>query len=1200
MFSRIPFVILSAAKDLTVSAYLLWRDPSTPVLRTSAQDDTCRRTSSYLLSALHFRSFRVGKIPVPWVASLLTALLLLAGCSSPKNDPDALFRLLPAERTGITFSNDLTENDTLNVLAFEYVYNGGGVGMGDVNGDSLPDVYLTGNQVPSRLYLGRGDLRFEDVTEQAGVGTDRWATGVAMADVNADGLLDIYVGASGLGDRANLLFVNRGNGPDGVPRFAEEAAAYGLADTGYTTHAAFFDYDQDGDLDLYVLNATNDDVYPNVPRPKRVRGEAPSTDRLYRNNGDDSFTDVSMEAGVTIEGYGLGVAVHDFNLDGWPDVYVANDYLSNDFLYVNNRDGTFTNRIADYLKHQSNFAMGADAADVSGDGLADLVVLDMKPPGKLRQKQMSGAMSYDGYRLALSRGYEPQFMRNTLQLHYGLAPDGQPRFGDVGQLAGIHETDWSWAPLLADFDNDGRRDLFVTNGYRKDLTDRDFVSYRQASATGRTQADFARAMLPAIRELPGAKTANFIFQNQGDLAFADRTSAWGLSRPTYSNGAAFADLDLDGDLDLVINNLDEEAHVYENRANELTGQPRHFLRVRLEGPAQNRAGLGADVRLYHGGHQQAHRHAVQRGYQSTVEETVHFGLGEDARVDSLVVMWPDGRGQRLTDVRADQTLTLAYTDAVSGTPRPASSNEPALFENVTVRSGLDHRHQENAFIDFNYEPLLPHLYSRNGPPLTVGDVDGDGLEDAFVGGASQQAGHFFLQGRDGRFQKRPLEYDVKKEDLGALFFDADGDGDLDLYVASGGSEFPPRSRFYQDRLYVGDGRGGFTPDSLAFPSMPTSGGAIAAGDYDGDGDLDLFVGGRVVPGQWPYPPRSYLLENRSALGGPPRFADVTAEAHPGWRDAGMVTDALWTDFDEDGRPDLVVAGEWMPVRFYRNAGGRFEDVTEETGLAHTSGWWQSLAAGDFDGDGDEDLLAGNLGLNATLKASPEEPVRVVAGDFDRNGSLDAVTFHYIDGEEAPLHARDDLLRQLAPLRKRFPNYRTFAEATSDDVLTPEEQTSAYTLQAELFESSFFENLGGGHFARRALPTEAQFAPLQDMTTGDFDGDGDLDALLVGNFYPTEVVMGRYDAFVGLFLKGNGAGAFMPVQGTTSGFLVEGDARAVERLRTSDGLRVVVTQNDDEVLLFKIRSGDGLAGGVLEGGGSRRTTYEAGATSEASR
>ena len=465
---------------------------------------------------------------------LILALLVLTGCSGQETDSDALFRLLPAERTGIAFSNNLTENDTLNVLEFEYVYNGGGVGIGDMNGDGLPDVYLTGNQVPSRLYLNRGGLRFEDVTERADVGTDRWATGVAMADVNADGLLDLYVGASGLGNRANLLFINEGNGTDGVPQFKEKAAAYGLADAGYTTHAAFFDYDKDGDLDLYVLNATGEDVYPNVPRPKRVRGEASSTDRLYRNNGDQTFTDVSEEAGITIEGYGLGVAVHDFNLDGWPDVYVANDYLSNDLLWVNNQDGTFTNRIADYLKHQSHFAMGADAADVNGDGLADLVVLDMKPPGKVRQKQMAGAMSHDAYRLALSRGYEPQFMRNTLQLHYGLAPDGQPRFGDVGQLAGIHATDWSWAPLLADFDNDGRRDLLVTNGYRKDLTDRDFVNYRQSSATGRTQADFVQAMLPAIQELPGAKTSNFIFQNEGDLTFADRTSAWGLDRPTYS------------------------------------------------------------------------------------------------------------------------------------------------------------------------------------------------------------------------------------------------------------------------------------------------------------------------------------------------------------------------------------------------------------------------------------------------------------------------------------------------------------------------------------------------------------------------------------------------------------------------------------------------------------------------------------------
>ncbi len=1124
-------------------------------------------------------------------ASLLLCLVALgvAGCGGEGEAP--LFEHLPAEQTGITFANPIVEDDALlNPIDFDYLYNGGGVGAGDLDGNGRPDLYFAGNTVGNKLYLNRGDFRFEDVTEKAGVGAEAaWSTGVALVDINQDGLLDIYVCVAGKAPperRANRLFVNQGNGPDGIPAFTEEAAAYGLADTGYSTQAAFFDYDRDGDLDVYVLTNTVEDPNRNNVRPRKTEGQALSTDRLYRNPGSSPgqaqrFEDVSREAGIRTEGYGLGLAIADVNQDGWPDVYAANDFITNDLLYINNQDGTFTNRSAVYLKGQTFNGMGADIADFNNDARPDIVVLDMLPPDNKRQKLMLSGGVYDRFHMSLRLGYEPQYVRNTLQLNQGPRPEGDgPAFSEIGRLAGVHETDWSWAPLLADLDNDGLKDLFITNGYGKDVTNLDFLAYGQETATFGTRAANRERLLAAMRELPEVRLPNAVFQNEGGLTFTDKSAAWGMDRPSLSNGAAFADLDGDGDLDLVTNNIGEAAFVLKNHTRERGGA--HYLRVRLHGPAGNRAGLGAKLILKSGGARQYHDHSPYRGYKSTVENVVHFGLGADSTADSLAIHWPDGRRQLLTGVPADQVITMKHAEAARPEER-AGDEWPYLFaeaperrrhpfEEVAARRGLAHKHEELDVADFKRSPLLPQKYSQGGPGLAVGDVDGNGLDDVFVGADPGHARSIFLQKTPGQFAKEALPSGggTAHEDMGALFFDAEGDGDLDLYVVSGGNAAPASDAAYQDRLYLNDGAGSFEQSGGALPEMRASGSVVTAADYDQDGDLDLFVGGRLVPGRYPVPPRSTLLRN-DAEGGQARFADVTEAVAPALAEAGLVTDALWTDFDGDGRIDLLVAGEWMPLTFFKNTGGRLADVTAATGLEHTAGWWNSLTAGDFDGDGDTDYVAGNLGLNSIYKASEDEPVRIHAKDFDENGDLDAVLSRYIQGRSYPAHTRDDMTAQMVGMKRRFQTYTAYAEAPFDQTFTRAELEGAYVREAVRFQTSYLENRGDGTFAIRPLPLRAQIAPVFGMRAGDYDGDGHLDLLLVGNSYAAHPQAGWYDASLGGFFKGGGDGTFAFVSHAESGFFVDGNARSLTEVTTGEHASLVLAaQNGDSLRAFAPR------------------------------
>ena len=1097
---------------------------------------------------------------------LLPLLALLVACEADRTPP--LFELRTPEETGIAFVNLLEEDDSLyNPLDFDYLYNGAGVALGDFDGDGTPDIYFGGNMVSSRLYLNRGGLRFEDVTEAAGVGTDVWVTGVTAVDIDQDGRLDLYVSVAGLEPdrRANLLFVNQGTDAGGIPRFVERAREYGIADTGYSTHGAFFDYDHDGDLDLYVLTNALEEFNRNSIRPKKTDGQASSTDRLYRNNGDGTFTDVSREAGILIEGYGLGVAITDLNRDGWPDVYVANDFLSNDLVWVNNGDGTFTNRAGDYLKATTHNGMGVDVADYDNDLLVDIAVLDMLPPDNHRKKMMLMGGNYDKFHMALDLGYQPQYMRNTLQRHAGFGPDGEPRFSEIGQLAGVQETDWSWAPLFADFDNDGLKDLFISNGYRRDVTNLDFIVHLQEDIRLHSGEERARLLLDGLRKLPEVKLPNYVFRNRGDLTFEDRSREWGLGIPSYSNGAAYGDLDGDGDLDLVISNLDHEAFIFENRAvQQGTGS---FLRIALEGPPGNRAGHGAVVVVEAGGTRQMVEQSPYRGYKSTVETDLHFGIGAATAAERVAVRWPDGRWQRYDDVAANGTVRFRHADATHAPDSERTEHEGGepLFQAV---AGMDYRHSERAMADFKVTPLLPHKFSLGGPGLAIGDLDGDGRDDVFIGADRGQADALLFQTAPGRFERADLEDSDRFEATGALIFDADDDGHNDLYVVSGGSSAVGESELYQDRLYLNDGAGTLRHEPDALPAMPFSGSSVCAADIDGDGDLDLFVGGRVLPGEYPLPPRSFLLRNDTRAGGAPRFTDVTGELAPGLERIGLVNSCLWTDPDGDGRPDLMQAGEWMDLTLFRNTGSGFRNVTAEAGLAGTSGWWNTLAAGDFDNDGDIDYVAGNLGLNSMYTASADEPVRVHAADFDRNGSIDPVLSRYIDGRSYPIASRDLLIDQMIAMKGRFTRYIDYAGATLEQTLSREERESALVLEAVQFASSYIENLGDGSFAVRPLPTEAQVSPIYGLLTGDFDADGQLDVLAVGNSHAPDTQSGWYDASFGALLLGDGAGGFTPGSGATDGFWVEGQARGIGELVVDpERSLIVVTRNDETALAF---------------------------------
>lgn len=1073
------------------------------------------------------------------VARLLLAtaigMFFLTGCKHK-----TLFELLPSSSTHIHFNNKVEENDQYNVLDYMNIYTGAGVAAGDINNDGLVDLYFSGNQTTGRLYLNKGNLQFEDITEKAGLVTNRWCTGVSMVDLNQDGFLDIYINVSGsekFGETANLLYINNQNNT-----FSEKAIEYGLAEKRLTMNASFLDYDKDGDLDLFLITNPADEMVSgvNVIKERLTNGESEGTDILYRNNGNGTFTDVSKAAGILLEGYSLGCAVSDVNRDGFPDIYVSNDFLSNDILYINNGDGTFTDRINTYLKHCSFASMGCDIADVNNDGWVDIFTLDMLPEDNFRRKMIIPSASYDKFQLSLEKGYSTQYTRNCLQMN-----NGNQTFSDISFLAGVSSTDWSWAPLFADYDNDGDKDLMVTNGFYRDLGDLDYINYQARLQNPMGRQDAKRAeKLKAIKELANIPLQNYLFENNGDLTFSKRSDDWGFEQKGFSNGACYADLDNDGDLELILNEYNSEAKVYENKANELNQH--QFLSVKLNGTAPNIQAIGAKTWLYAGGKMQFQELNPYRGYESSMDTRLYFGLGKNATIDSLVIEWPNGHRQTAKNIKPNTALVLDYQPEEQ--PATTASETKKLF--VPASQLVDYQHIENDFSDFKRQPLLPHLHAQSGPCVAVGDVNGDGLEDYAMGAALGQRGQLFLQQRTGSFTARPLPDISLSDDAGMAFLDADGDKDLDLYIASGGSEWPEGAEQYQHRLYRNDGKGNFV--QMALPDTRFSASCVVPCDVDHDGDMDVFVGGRVAPGRYPLSPRSCLLKNEKGT-----FVDATPAS---LQHIGMVTAACWVDLDGDSWEDLALAGEFMPVTVIPNHQGSLSLETRIK-LPGSEGWWASLAFADFDGDGDMDLLGGNLGLNSRYKASEQEPVQIYAKDYDKNGLIDPIMTHFVLGKKVIAHTRDEMIKQINPIRARFKSYHDFASAEFAEAFTKEELKDATVVQATCFESCFFENKGKGQFEKRALCTEAQLGPVTGIVVDDFDQDGLMDALLAGNDYSTEASTGRYDAMTGLFLKGDGKGHFLPVSSYLSGFSASQDVKCLAKLTLPDRRRAVLVANN---------------------------------------
>ncbi|MDW3194232.1 MAG: VCBS repeat-containing protein [Cytophagales bacterium] len=1097
------------------------------------------------------------------IFTVLTLALLVA-CQAPlEKQTPPLFQALDPASSGFDFTNQLQFDADFNIYTYRNYYNGGGVATGDIDQDGLLDIYVTGNLIPNRLFRNKGNMQFEDITESAGVaGTRSWSTGVSMVDVNGDGLLDIYVCNSGdiKGDnKQNELFINEGNG-----RFSEQAAAYGLADRGYSTHAAFFDYDKDGDLDAYLLNNSYQAIGSfNLMQDMRPVRDDVGGDKFFRNDGN-KFTDISEEAGIygSVIGFGLGVTVGDVDQDGWQDIFVSNDFFERDYLYLNNGDGTFREDLVNQMPSISAASMGADMADFNNDGYPDIFVTDMLPKPDERIKKVTTFESWDKFIYKIQNNYHKQFNRNMLHLNNG---DGT--FSEIGRLSGVEATDWSWAALMFDMDNDGRKDLFVANGIYQDITDLDYLNFIsddefKKKAITREGVDYKALVDP----IPITPIPNYAMRNEGNLSFSDQTAAWGFSEPTHSNGSAYVDLDNDGDLDLVVNNVNAPSKIYENFSNELNEH--HYLKVTLKGERANPFAIGAKVWVKTADGASMYQEMMPiRGFQSTVDPRLNFGLGTHIQAQELKVTWPSGKITVMKNVAADQSLVLSEGEGESMQEPDVTKPSRALLAQETR---VNYSHEENTFVDFDRDRLVFHMISQEGPKLATGDVNGDGLEDVFIGGAKGAAGAILLQRKDGTFRatrQSALTEDMASEDMAAQLVDMDQDGDLDLFVASGGNEFSLGAPELRDRLYMNDGKGNFTKkDDPILRANTLSTSTVVSTDWDQDGDVDLFVGSRARPFLYGVPTNGLLYEND----GSGSLKDITREVAPALIDLGMITEAQWVDVDQDKDMDLVIVGEWMTVELFRNDGGKLVRATTEAGLANYMGWWNHLNVADLDQDGDLDLIAGNHGLNSRFEASTESPLQLYINDYDQNGSVDHIFCRTIDGQIKPFTLKHELVAQIPQLKKKYLKYESYVDQTINDIFTEAQIADAIKLEVNYLASAIFWNQGDGTFTASQLPEEVQFSPVFASAVQDLDGDDVPEIVLGGNLYDAKPQAGQYDASYGTVLKYNRRDqSFSVLPRAASGLLVTGEIRDLQFVNAGNDKLLMIARNDDALLTYKI-------------------------------
>lgn len=1092
---------------------------------------------------------------------LISIVVLIASCNKKEKSTTAtkkIFQQLDASQTGVDFSNNLTENDSLNYFSYAYIYMGGGIASGDINNDGLVDLFFTGNMVENKLYLNKGDLKFEDITNKAGIqGDDRWFTGVTMADVNNDGYLDIYCSVGGkFAPKENLLYINNGD-----ETFTERAKEYGVDDIGNSVQATFFDYDLDGDLDLYVAN------YPptrfNAPNSfyafKMHNTKDVETDKLFRNDGN-TFTNVTDEAGLRSFGLSLSATVGDLNNDGWPDLYVSNDFSTPDYLFINNQDGTFTNKVHSLTKQTAFYGMGVDIADFNNDALLDIIQVDMMAKNNRRAKANMASMNPKLFWGTVNAGFHYQYMQNQLQMNNGNLVDGLPDFSNVARIGGLSSTDWSWGPLFADLDNDGWKDIFISNGTRREINNRDYFN---KVGKQRLTKD---SLLAKSLAIPSEKIDNFVFKNNHDLTFDITNKDWGIEYKGFSNGCIYVDLDNDGDLEIVLNNIDDKATIFENKSSENN----NYLSLNFKGADKNKFGIGVKATLYQGNQSQFQEMTLTRGFQSSIDPRLHFGLGQTENIDSLKIVWPDGKSEIQKNISANQFLNIDYQNATENA-LSGLENLSKLFSSEKDSSKVvQHKHIENYYDDYIKQVLLPHATSRFGPGLAAGDLNGDGLDDFIVGGATQNAAGVYFQTTQG-FIKQDIPAFSKDgvfEDLDALIFDADNDGDNDIYMVSGGNEFDANSEILQDRLYVNLGNGKFEKSTNALPEMITSGSRIYSHDFDKDGDLDLFIGGRLIPGNYPMPANSYLLENVSTTKDQPKFNDITNSAIPDLKEIGMVTSASWSDIDQDGYTDLVVVGEWMPITVFKNNNGSFQNISKKLGMEDSTGWWFGIKEGDFDKDGDIDFIVGNLGKNYKYQANEKETFDIYVNDFDKNQSNDIVLSYFNEGEKFPVRGRECSSQQIPVIKKKFTDYETFSNATLEDIYTKNDLEKSLHYQVKSFGSIYLENTGG-QFVQHQLPNLAQLSSINQIIVNDFDKDGNLDCIIAGNLYSSEVETPRNDAGIGLFLKGDGKGHFEAVEARDSGLFLSGDVKDMVEINIGGNPYILVGKNNDYIDFIKI-------------------------------